>query len=43
MTTPVLETRHISRDYAVGGGLFGKQRFIHAVKDANLKVEKGKT
>ena len=43
MTTPVLETRHVSRDYSVGVGLFGKQRFIHAVKDANLKVEKGKT
>jgi dipeptide transport system ATP-binding protein len=43
MTTPVLETRHVSRDYAVGGGLFAKQRYIHAVKDANLKVEKGKT
>jgi len=43
MSTPVLETRHISRDYSVGGGLFARQRFIHAVKDANLKVEKGKT
>jgi dipeptide transport system ATP-binding protein len=43
LSTPVLETRHISRDYTVGGSLFARQRFIHAVKDANLKVEKGKT
>ena len=43
MNAPVLETRHVSRDYVVGGGLFARQRFIHAVKDANLKVEKGKT
>jgi dipeptide transport system ATP-binding protein len=43
MSTPVLETRHIVRDYHTGGGLFGRAKTIHAVKDANLKVEKGKT
>ncbi len=43
MSVPVLETRHIVRDYHVGGGIFGRARTIHAVKDANLKVEKGKT
>src|SRR5690606_7850933 len=43
MSVPVLEARRITRDYTVGGSLFGGQRFIHAVKDANLKVEKGKT
>ena len=30
MTTPVLETRHVSRDYTVGGGMFGSRRIIHA-------------
>src|ERR1700750_2279462 len=43
MTTPVLETRHIVRDYHVGRGAFAAPRVIHAVKDAPLKVEKGKT
>jgi dipeptide transport system ATP-binding protein len=43
MSVPVLETRHIVRDYHTGGGLFGAARTTHAVKDANLKVEKGKT
>src|SRR6201989_2451780 len=43
MTTPVLETRHIVRDYHVGRGAFAAPRVIHAVKDATLKVEKGKT
>jgi dipeptide transport system ATP-binding protein len=43
VTTPVLETRHIVRDYHVGGGIFGKVRVVRAVKDASLKVEKGKT
>jgi dipeptide transport system ATP-binding protein len=43
MSTPVLETRHVVRDYHIGGNLFGGRRTIHAVKDANLKVEKGKT
>lgn len=42
MTAPVLETRHIFRDYHVGSG-FGRRGVIHAVKDASLKVEKGKT
>jgi dipeptide transport system ATP-binding protein len=40
--TTVLETRHITRDYYVRQGL-GPARVIHAVKDATLKVEKGKT
>lgn len=43
MTAPVLETRHITRDYHVGGGLFGKSRTIHAVRDANLRLDKGRT
>jgi dipeptide transport system ATP-binding protein len=43
MSAPVLETRHIVRDYHIGGGLLGRPRTIHAVKDASLKVEKGKT
>ena len=40
---PVLEARHIVRDYHVRTGAFSPTRIIHAVKDANLKVEKGKT
>jgi dipeptide transport system ATP-binding protein len=43
MSVPVLQTRHIVRDYHVGGSLFSRGRTIHAVKDANLIVEKGKT
>ena len=43
MTAPVLEARHIVRDYHVRTGAFSPTRVIHAVKDANLKVEKGKT
>jgi dipeptide transport system ATP-binding protein len=43
VTVPVLETRHVVRDYHVGGGLFGRAGVVHAVKDASLKVEKGKT
>jgi dipeptide transport system ATP-binding protein len=40
---PVLETRHIVRDYVVRTGAFSPPRIVHAVKDASLKVEKGKT
>ncbi|RCS25585.1 dipeptide ABC transporter ATP-binding protein [Phyllobacterium salinisoli] len=43
MTQPVLEARNIVRDYHVGGGMFGKQKTIHAVKGVNFSVEKGKT
>ncbi len=43
MSAPVLETRHITRDYHTGGGLFGRGRTIHAVRDANLRVDKGRT
>ena len=43
MSETVLETRGIVRDYHISGGLFGKGRTIHAVKDVSLKVEKGKT
>ncbi|MBI4920821.1 MAG: dipeptide ABC transporter ATP-binding protein [Devosia nanyangense] len=43
MSVPVLETHHIVRDYHVGRTLFAGGQVIHAVKDATLKVEKGKT
>jgi len=41
--SPVLETRPIVRDYHVRGGAFSKPRTVHAVKDASLKVDKGRT
>ncbi|GGF35908.1 ABC transporter ATP-binding protein [Youhaiella tibetensis] len=43
MSEIVLETRHVTRDYHVSGGLFRPEKVIHAVKDANFKLEKGKT
>ena len=43
MIAPILETHHIVRDYHVGRTLFAGGQVIHAVKDATLKVEKGKT
>ena len=41
--TTILEGRDIVRDYSIGGGLFTKERTIHAVKGVSFKVEKGKT
>jgi dipeptide transport system ATP-binding protein len=44
MAAPVvLETRNITRDYHVGGGLFRKAKTVHALKGIDLKLEKGKT
>jgi dipeptide transport system ATP-binding protein len=39
----VLEARNLVRDYRSGGGLFGRERVVHALKGVSLKVEKGKT
>ena len=41
--TPVLQTRGVTRDYGVGGGLFSRSRVVHALKGINLTVERGKT
>ncbi len=41
--TPVLEGRNLTRDYHVGGSLFGGARTVRAVKGASFTVDKGKT
>src|SRR6478752_4669276 len=43
MSEVVLEGRNIVRDYYVGGGLFGKQKTVHAVKGVSFTLERGKT
>ncbi|MDR6634444.1 dipeptide transport system ATP-binding protein [Phyllobacterium sp. 1468] len=43
MSEIVLEGRNIVRDYHVGGGLFGKQKTVHAVKGVSFTLEKGRT
>jgi dipeptide transport system ATP-binding protein len=43
MTQTVLDARNLVRDYHVSGGLFGKQKVVHAVKGVSFTVEKGKT
>jgi len=43
MSQVVLETRNLVRDYQIGGGLFRKSHAVHAVKNVNLTLEKGKT
>ena len=41
--TPVLEAKNIVRNYYLPGGLFKKERTVHAVKGVSFKVEQGKT
>ncbi|RAH97251.1 peptide ABC transporter ATP-binding protein [Acuticoccus sediminis] len=43
MTETALETRGITRDYHVPGGLFGRPRTVRALKGIDLAVERGKT
>jgi dipeptide transport system ATP-binding protein len=43
MADIVLETRNLVRDYHIGGGLFRPARVVHAVRNVNLTLEKGKT
>ena len=41
---PILAVRDLTRDYAVGGGVFGKaKRTIRAVDTVNLEVQPGET
>lgn len=39
----VLEGHNLNRDYHVGGGLFGRARTVHAVRNVSFSLEKGKT
>ena len=41
--SPVLEAHGLVRDYHVGGGLLGKPRTVHAVRNVSFTLEKGKT
>ncbi|MBW9116076.1 dipeptide ABC transporter ATP-binding protein [Rhizobium cauense] len=41
--TPVLEGKNIVRNYYLPGGMFKKEKTVHAVKGVSFKVEQGKT
>jgi dipeptide transport system ATP-binding protein len=43
MSEIVVEGRDIVRDYRIGGGIFSRERVVHAVKGVSFTVEKGKT
>jgi dipeptide transport system ATP-binding protein len=43
MSEIVLRADNLTRDYHVGGGLFGRSKTVHALKGVSLAVEKGKT
>ena len=43
MATPVLEGRAITRDYLVGGGFFGRSKWVRALKGVSFSVAPGKT
>ena len=43
MTNIMLEGRNLTRDYHISGGLFKKDRVVHAVKGVSFSLEKGKT
>ena len=43
MAELVLEGRHLKRDYHVGGGLFRRNRTVHALKGVSFRLERGKT
>lgn len=43
MTTPLLETRHLSRHFTVKTGAFGKHQSLKAVDGIDLRLEPGET
>ncbi len=40
---PLLEVRGLVKRFAIGGGLFGKKEFVHAVRGVDLDVRPGET
>ncbi|MCX8508128.1 MAG: ATP-binding cassette domain-containing protein, partial [Rhodobacteraceae bacterium] len=40
---PVIEGRALTRDYLTSGGLFGRSKWIRALKGIDFAVEEGKT
>ena len=40
---PLFEARNIVKNFQVGGGLLSKARYVHAVDDVSLTIEKGET
>ena len=41
MSTPVLEAKGLRQTYVVQGGLFGKRKRLHALREANFTLEAG--
>ena len=39
----LVEVRGLVKDYEIGGGLFGKKEFVHAVRGVDLDVRRGET
>ena len=40
---PVLEARGLTRDYLTSGGMFGRSKWVRALKGISFSVEQGKT
>ncbi|MBL8697594.1 MAG: ABC transporter ATP-binding protein [Alphaproteobacteria bacterium] len=40
--TPLVRTQGLSRDFAVGGGMFGRRRVLQAVREVTLDVPRGR-
>ncbi len=43
MTAPLIEARELSKNFAVGGGLFSRPEYVHAVDAVSFSVQRGET
>ena len=43
MNSPLIETRNLSKSFAIGGGFLAKKKVVRAVEDVSLQIQRGET
>ena len=43
MTTPMIQAQNLSKNFSVGGSLFGRPDYVHAVDSVGFSVQRGET
>ena len=41
MNSPLIETRNLSKSFAIGGGFLAKKKVVRAVEDVSLQIQRG--
>ena len=43
MNSPLIETRNLSKSFAIGGGFLARKKVVRAVEDVSLQIQRGET